>query len=284
MDEFDPHVALEGLHDLRTFVLAHEPGVDVHAGELRTDRGVHEGCRHCRVDATRQSADRTLGSDLPTNRSDLILDDRPHRPRPRCADEIVKETFDQVLSALAVHDLRVVLHAPNLSGIVFDDRHRCIRRTCSGHEPLGQLRDGIEVTHPHRCTVTDRRRQQRRRCSARDRRATIFSATTARHLATQLLGDQLTPITDAKDRNPELVDPSIQHGRALHVNAGRSTREDDRDRVPLGDGRGGDGVRDDLRIHLGLAHASRNELCVLCTEVDDEDRRLWCVRHDAQGH
>ena len=47
VDEFDPHVALERLDHLCTFVLAHEAGVDVHARQLLADRLVHE-CRRNR--------------------------------------------------------------------------------------------------------------------------------------------------------------------------------------------------------------------------------------------
>ncbi|CAB4958292.1 unannotated protein [freshwater metagenome] len=42
MDEFDPLMPLEGLDDLLAFTLAHQAGVDEHAGELRTNRAMHQ--------------------------------------------------------------------------------------------------------------------------------------------------------------------------------------------------------------------------------------------------
>ena len=155
VDEFDPHVALEGLDDLLTFVLAHETRVDIHTGQLRTDCLVHESSRNCRVDATRETTNHSLCADLSTNRCNLVLDDRAHRPRTRCANTLMDEAFEKILTTFAVHDLRVVLHSPNLSCVVFDHRHWRIRRARRCDESRWEHTDGIEVAHPHRRVLTE---------------------------------------------------------------------------------------------------------------------------------
>ena len=55
-------VAAEGLDHLLGLVLAQQPVVDEHAGELVADRLVHEQRRHRRVDAAREPADDPLAS------------------------------------------------------------------------------------------------------------------------------------------------------------------------------------------------------------------------------
>ena len=63
----------------------------------------------------------------------------------------------------------------------------------------------------------------------------------------------------------------IDEGRTLGVHRGGSSGEDDRRRVLREHLLDGGGVRDDLGVDLGLAHASSDELRVLGTEVDHED-------------
>ena len=57
VDELDAEVALERLDDLVALVLAHEAGVDEHAGELVADGLVHERGGHGGVDPAGETAD-----------------------------------------------------------------------------------------------------------------------------------------------------------------------------------------------------------------------------------
>jgi hypothetical protein len=43
-------------------------------------------------------------------------------------------------------------------------------------------------------------------------------------------------------------------------------------------------MRDDLGIDLSLTHPAGDQLGVLGTEINDEDRWLRGASHDAQGH
>ena len=64
MDELDALVAVERLDDLVALALAHQPGVDEHARELRSDRPVHQGGGDGGVDASGQGADDPSVADL----------------------------------------------------------------------------------------------------------------------------------------------------------------------------------------------------------------------------
>src|SRR5699024_739557 len=66
--------AAEGLLDLGGLVLAHEPVVDVHAGQSAADGTLHEGGGHGRVHAAGQGADGGPLAHLGTDPLDLFVD------------------------------------------------------------------------------------------------------------------------------------------------------------------------------------------------------------------
>ena len=67
-----PWWRLERLDDLVALALAHQPGVDEHARELRADGPVHERGGDRRVDAAGQRADHPAVADLGPDRGDLL--------------------------------------------------------------------------------------------------------------------------------------------------------------------------------------------------------------------
>ena len=85
-------------------------------------------------------------------------------------------------------------------------------------------------------------------------------------------GHDLEAVADAQHRHPGVEDGRVHAGGALGVDRRRAAGEDD------GGGAGGEhvlrrhGVRDDLGVDAGFAHAAGDELGVLGAEVDDEDR------------
>jgi len=80
MDQLDALCLLERLDNLFALVLAHEPGVHVHAGELRSDGPMYQRCSDGRVDATGQATDSSAGANLSPNGFDLFVDDVGHSP------------------------------------------------------------------------------------------------------------------------------------------------------------------------------------------------------------
>ena len=65
----------EVLLDLLGLALAHQPVVDVHAGQLGADGLLDEGGGDRGVHSAGQPADGALGADLLADRCDLLLDD-----------------------------------------------------------------------------------------------------------------------------------------------------------------------------------------------------------------
>ena len=269
VDELDAEVALERLHHLVALVLAHETRVDVDAREVGADGAVHECGGNGRVDAARQSAYGAFVTDLRANGCHLFVDDRRHRPVARDAGKLVQESPQNLLAVRSVHDFGVELHGPDFSCIVFQHGGGRIGRARGDTKTRRSNRHGVEVAHPH---VESRlgARQESRVAVAREHRATVFSLVTARHLAAELVGDQLASVADAEHRNPEFVDARVESRRAVDVHALGPARQDERRRATPSHFVGRHRVRHDLGIHIRLAHASRDELCVLRAEVHDQ--------------
>ena len=181
-----------------------------------------------------RSADHPAVADLGLDQRDLFVDDRRHLPGRRrtrrartgtarappcrtasgttsgwnCTAQILRSTFSNT--------------ATGASGV-----------TGRGDEPVRHLGDGVEVAHPHVVLGGDVVVQQHRRESPRCAsivRAAVLAAHPAAHDAAELLGDQLSAVADAEDRDPEVVDAGIERRRALDVHALRAARQDDRGR------------------------------------------------------
>ena len=128
VDELDAHVPPEGLHDLLGLALAHEPGVDVDAGELVADGPMDERRRDRGVHPAGQPADGPAVTDLAAHGLDLRVDDRRHRPgRPAPAD-VEQEAAEHLLAARRVRDLRVELDAVDPPSACLEHRDGDVRR------------------------------------------------------------------------------------------------------------------------------------------------------------
>ena len=150
--------------DLLGLALAHQPVVDVDAGEPVADRPLHQRRGHRGVDAAGQAADRLPPvADLVADRLDLLLDDVDHRPGGPAAGDLVQEVLEHLLAVLGVHHLGVPLHAGHPPSSVLEGRDR-------GHVGAGEhpeaLRGGghrVAVGHPHGVLGRDARRAGCRR-------------------------------------------------------------------------------------------------------------------------
>jgi len=270
VDEFDPHVATEGLDHLIALAFAHEPGVDVNARELCADGAMHKRSSHARVDTTGEPADHTLRAHLRAYRLDLFVDDRAHCPRGLAAGELVEESLQHVGPERRVHDLGVILHTPDASRVVLEHRHRRVGSGRGTGEAGRHPRDGVEVTHPH-VLFGGKSTEQSGRAGNGQPCASVFAPRPATYLATQLVGDELRAVTNTQDRHPGVVHRRIEPRSTVHVHALGATREDDRRRLALGDLGRADRVRDDLGIDVVLTDSAGDELGVLRTEIHHED-------------
>src|SRR5262249_46014657 len=83
--------------------------------------------------------------------------------------------------------------------------------------------------------------------------------------------DQLQAVTNTKEWKAAVVDALVGFGGAFFIDARWATREDDAARAKFRDRIPGNGERMNLAINVRLANASRNQLCVLRSEVEDND-------------
>jgi len=80
-------------------------------------------------------------------------------------------------------------------------------------------------------------------------------------------------VADPEDREPAVEDRRLDQRRVFVVHARRSARQDHAHDAAALELLRGDVVRKDLAVHARLAHAARDQLCVLGSVVEDGDRR-----------
>ena len=183
---------------------------------------------------------------------------------------MVQEVREQVLTAFGVRDLGVELHRVQSTRDVLHDRDRPFGRRTRDDEAFGCGRDRVAVTHPAR-RARGPLLHQDRAALARHRRATVLTDPGVGDVAAELLGHELRAVTNAQHRDAEFVDRGIERRRRYFVDRLRTAGEDDRGRRLRAHFVSGDGALDDFGIDVCFAHASRDQLRVLGTEVDDED-------------
>ena len=170
-----------------------------------------------------------------------------------------------------MHDLGVELHA--VAAVLHIFIGRCGRFWCRRRNRCANRRhgDGVEVAHPDRLRAGLCPTEQHIVSHDSEFGASVFTAVSARNLATKIAGEQLCAVANTQNRNTEFVHTWVDRGSALDVHRSRATRKDDSYRVLGSDLCSSQIVADDFREHMRFTHAARNELCVLRAEIDDKD-------------
>ena len=150
VDELDAHVPPEGLDDLLGLALPHQPGVDVHAGELVADGPVDERRGHGGVDPAGQPADGPAVADLAAHRLDLGVDDGRHRPGRPAPAHVEQEALGASPGRPACAPPRVELDAVDPPATCLEHGHGDVGRASRHREALRGPHDGVEVAHPDR--------------------------------------------------------------------------------------------------------------------------------------
>ena len=213
---------------------------------------------------------------------DRLADEPGHRPVRRGVADPEQEVGQDLAAARGVRHLGVELHAPELARRRGDRGRRTVGALAHQRESGRQRVDAIAVRHPDRDLLA--------RAKSRGTRSPVsLTCTVARPYSRRSAGTTLPPsssavswvaVADAEDRHAQLVD-LVADARRVRVVAGRRTaRQDDPARRQLADARHRQVEGVDLRVDLLLAHAARDELGVLPTEVEDEDE----VAASGHGH
>ena len=99
----------------------------------------------------------------------------------------------------------------------------------------------------------------------------VFAQTRVRHPTPELLGHDLESVADSQDWDSELDDSRVERRRTGFVDARRTARQDDGERLLVSNFCGRDGVRHDLAVHVRFSNASRNQLRILSAKINDEN-------------
>lgn len=86
----------------------------------------------------------------------------------------------------------------------------------------------------------------------------------------ELLGNQLSAVTNAEYRDAQVVHSRVESWRAINMHTLRSTGQNDRRGTLSSHLSGTQSVADDFGEHVQFTDTPRNQLSVLSTEVDNE--------------
>ncbi len=272
VDERHLEVVAEGLHYLRRLVLAQEPVVDEHTGELVADRLVHEQRGDGGIDAAREPADHPLATDLGADPLHLLLDHSGRSPGRLRARDLVQEVLEYLLPVRRVHHLRMELNPVEAPLGRLESRHGSRRRLGCHARARGRGGDGVAVAHPagligglppKELALTDVQFRLSELGHAR-----------ALDAPPQLERQQLRPVADAQGRHAQLEEARVDAGSLPGVHRGRAAAQDQSDRISAAHFRRRDRVRNELGVDATLAHPPGDELRVLAAEVEHEHGAL----------
>ena len=234
VDQVDAELAHRG-DDLLGLVLAHQPVVDEHAGELVADRAMDERRRGRRVDPARQPADHAGVADLRPDPLDLLVDHRGRRPGLDAAGDLAQEAVEDLLAVGRVDDLGMELDPVQAALRVLAGGHRRARAGGERLESGRRLEDRVAVAHPARLLGRQPGEQPAAVTGEGELGAAELAGLGALDAAAERPDHRLHPVTDAEHRDPELEQLAAQLGGALGVDRGRAAREHQRARRALAD-------------------------------------------------
>ena len=232
---------------------------------------------HARVHAARKAQDHALVAHLRADRRNGVVDDRVHVPRTAQVRRCRTGSSQQLVAVRGVAHLGVELRCVQLP----------LRHIPS--TPRGTCRSTAVTAKPSGTCGSRRRggsstRSARPACSPYSTEAPAVAASQAVPPRTRpssvwptvppsVDGHDLLPVAEARAPGmPSFEDLGVERGRVIGVHARGPARQDDGRR---GSQRahflGGYVARHDLGVHVQIAHAARDELPVLGSEIDDDD-------------
>ena len=175
-----------------------------------------------------------------------------------------------------MRDLGVELHAEEAARRVAHGGDRAVLGLSVDAEAGREARHGVAVAHPHDRVARDAL-EDLGGGGDLDGLAAELALVGARDLAAELARDPLHAVADAEHRHSELEETARDRGRIRGVHGCGTAGEDDRSEVHRTRDLERAPRRRDLAVAPRLAHATRDQLRVLRTEVDDQDTLGLCV-------
>ena len=190
------------------------------------------------------------------------------------AGDVVQEPLQHALAVRRVRHLGVELHPGQPLGEILERGHRRTRLLAVTVKPAGAARDAVAVAHPDGLPRGQAAEQRAAVAGELQLGPAELALAGVGHRAAEGLRHRLEAVADAEHRHAGLEERRVDLGRARLVHAGRTARQHDRRRV-AGEHLGHrHRVRHDLGVDAGLPHPAGDQLGVLGTEVDDQDRTV----------
>ncbi len=231
------------------------------AQQDRGDRGIH---------ASREGADHGAGRSLPADRIHLLLPEPRHRPVGLHLADAEQEVLEDLGPVGRMTDLRMELDRPHAAPRVLEAREGRRRGRGNHAESLRRRNHRVPVVHPDGLLRSQAVEELRVDGQRRDGAAVL--APLVGDLAACRLREPLHAVAETEHRNAEGRRISRRTGGALLVHALRPAGEDDPRRVVPADLLGRRAGREHDREDARVAHAARDQLRVLATEIEDDDR------------
>ena len=243
------------------------------ANGLRQQRGRYRG-----IHAAGKGQQHLAVADLGTDVRNGLAHEVAHRPLAGRAADLIEEVAQHGPTILGMIDLRVELHAVKPARFVADADRRTGGRVRHEPERFRHLGHIVAVAHPRDALLRQAAEETAVGIEPGLRLAVLACGVLSGggHFPTKILRHELAAVADAEDGDAELEDLGIYLRRAFGVHALRAAGEDDADGVKGTDLVDGHGVRLDFAIHIALAHTARNELVILPSKIEDDDR---LIRH-----
>ncbi len=219
--------------------------------------------------------------DSPADFLERSFDESPHRPGAGVAADPIEEIAQDRRAIGRVRHLGVKLETINRQPVMAGRGDRA-RRGGGQRDEIGtQVLDLVAVTHPDDNLTRDILKQRLSRIDHAAGGAAELACRGRNDLGTQIQARQLHPVANPQDRHAQREDPRIAAGSAGFVDAGRSPRKNQGERVELAHALGRNVMTDNPRIGVPFADAPGDQLNVLGPEIENEHgtRRRVEIRH-----
>ena len=273
LDVHEGHLemAAERILDLLGLSLTKEPGVHEHAREAVADGLVDEERSDGAVHPAGERTQHLLRADLLADALHRALDHAGGRPVREQAACLVEEALHDVEPAVRMRDLRMELHAeePALAILHRGDR-RHLRRGGDA-EPGRRALHGVGMAHPDRLAVREVL-QEHAGLLHEQVGGAVLAGSGRLDVSPERLRHQLLAVADAEHRDAELEDARVDRGSSLLVDRCGAPGEHEPRRTARAELHERDVEGNDLRVDVALPHTAGDQLRVLRSEVQDEDR------------
>jgi len=184
---------------------------------------------------------------------------------------VVNEVADNLRAARGVRHFGMELEAEKFLRAVFDGGVVRVFRGGDGFEAGGKPGELVAVGIPNLQLCRQGNEERGGRVLHLQATLAVFALAPRLDLAAQILGQQLDAVADPEHRDTEVEDRAVRLGRLWGINAGGAAGEQE----PAGPEGGNFGCRgvipEDHAIDVALANAPGDDLCVLRTEIQNDD-------------